>query len=159
MIDADRVRDLLDYDRATGALTWKESRGRVSRGQEAGGIGGHGYKILHIDGKAYHAHRIAWLHVHGRLPPKHLDHIDGDRSNNRFENLREVSNAENQQNLKRARSHSKTGTLGVSIHKGRWRAQIVVSGKAKHLGRFATREEAAAAYLIAKRAFHPMGRL
>jgi hypothetical protein len=159
MLTAERARTLLEYDVESGLLMWKESRGRVSAGSFAGRVGVKGYVVVHVDGRAYHAHRVVWLIVHGRFPPEHIDHIDGDRANNRLTNLREASNAENQQNLRKARAHNKTGTLGVSMHKGHWRAQIVVNGKAKHLGHFATKAEAAAAYLIAKRRFHPMGRL
>jgi hypothetical protein len=159
MLTAERAHFLLEYDQETGVLTWRESRGRVKKGDVAGSTGPKGYVVVHVDGKGYHAHRLVWLIVHGRFPPEHLDHVDGNKVNNRLVNLREASNAENQQNLKRARSHNKVGTLGVSIHKGHWRAQIVVNGKAKHLGHFQSKEAAAAAYLIAKRRLHPMGQL
>lgn len=152
----ERFRALLSYDEDSGSLRWLVSRGRVKRGDVAGRIGNKGYVIVQVDGRGYHAHRVVWMLKNGEFPTIHLDHIDGDRANNRIENLRKVTNAQNQQNLKKARSHSRSGILGVSAHREKWRAQIVVDGKAKHLGRFSTKEEAGAAYLKAKRALHPM---
>jgi hypothetical protein len=104
-------------------------------------------------------HRLAWLYVTGAWPKKHLDHINGDRADNRFCNLREADDAANNQNRKRANKCSLTGVLGVTYCKQtkRYRAVIMHNRKSIHLGRFDTPEEAHAAYVGAKRVLHPAG--
>jgi hypothetical protein len=152
------IRQTFDYDSATGLLTWKVSRGRVSKGSEAGTLGQHGYVTLQVNGKRLRAHRAIWAHVYGVWPSLEIDHKDGNRANNRIENLREATSAENKQNLRGARSHSATGLLGVFKFRdgGKFMAQIVKNGKGKHIGVFDSKEEAHAAYLEVKRQLHPM---
>lgn len=156
------LRFALDYDPTTGALIWTESRGRVSKGTEAGSIqdkGGKKYLSVQIDGRRISAHRVAWAHFHGAWPLGEIDHIDGDGRNNRIANLRQVTSAENKQNLRSAKSHSTTGLLGAYRWRTKFKAQIVIDGKCKHVGTFETKEEAHAAYVQAKRLLHPMGTL
>lgn len=103
------------------------------------------------------AHRLAWLYVHGRWPIADIDHINGIRDDNRFTNLREASRAENNQNIRSARSHAISGLLGAHWHRqsGLWYMRIKVDGKSFTKGMFATAEEAHAAYLKAKAEHHP----
>ena len=115
--------------------------------------------MISIDGRKHLAHRLAWLYVNGYCPPGDIDHINGDRAANRISNLRLATRSENLQNQSKAQKHNKTGLLGVSHRRGKFRAQIRVDGKKMHIGTFPTPEEAHTAYLEAKRQFHPFGTL
>ena len=99
------------------------------------------------NGSKEYAHRLVWLYHHGFMP-KMIDHIDGDTKNNRIENLRECSNAQNQYNSKR-RIDNSSGYRGVYFRKGHassWLAMIKVNKKQIGLGHFKTAKLAAAAY-------------
>ena len=132
MITQVRLQELLSYDPETGIFRWKVDRnGNAKKGEVAGSIASDGYRAIRIDGRHYFAHRLAWFFVHGMWPADQIDHLNGRRADNRLANLREATNRENQQNLRRARSGSRSGLLGVSWHgqKGRWRAEIRYNGK------------------------------
>ena len=113
--------------------------------------------IVNYKKKAILAHRLAWALHTGDWPKGDIDHINGDESDNRLANLRDVSKSINQQNKRRPRTDNKVGLLGVSWHaRGRkWRAQITVQGTRMYLGLFTTPDAAHAAYLEAKRMLHP----
>lgn len=149
ILTAERLRDVLDYNPDTGAFVWKvQSGSRGIPGSVAGSDHVLGYRILSVDGRRYKEHRLAWFYVYGKWPTGEVDHIDGHRSNNRIGNLRDVSKSVNQQNLKSAKSHNKSGLLGVTRRKsGGWCARITI-------GTFDTPEEAHAAYIDAKRRLH-----
>lgn len=157
--DADRVRELFQYDAAEGALTWRIFRGGKLPGERAGSLKSNGYRYVSVDRTKYGEHRVIWLYVHGVWPIGDVDHIDGDCGNNRIANLRDVPKQMNMQNLRRAHKDSISGFLGVGKQKydsGRpWVANIMVAGKQTHLGSFSTPEEAHACYLRAKRELHP----
>jgi hypothetical protein len=158
-LTADRLRALVAYDPETGGFWWRVNKASNARaGDPIGSAHNCGYLAVRIDGAAYLLHRLAWLHVRGVWPAEQIDHIDGDRTNNRIANLRECSNAENCQNV-RAHRDGTSRFVGVSWSarcKSRpWVAMIGVSGRQKFLGYFATEEEAAQARLGAKRALHP----
>lgn len=154
----DKLLDILHYDESSGFFTWKVIRAGTKQKEKkiAGCSNCHGYTVIRIDGVLYAAHRLAWLYVHGKWPEKHIDHIDGNKSNNAIANLRDVTSAQNMQNIKGARSHSKSGLLGVVFCKmtGRWRVEIQTRKKRKWIGRFDTEAEASAAYLQAKKEMH-----
>ena len=90
------------------------------------------------------AHRIAWALHYGEWPNKSLDHIDGDRTNNRINNLREANSSQNTINSK-VRSDNTTGARGVGKNQYGWVAQIQSDGKRHYLGFFKTKAEAVAA--------------
>lgn len=154
-LTADRARELLAYNPETGELTWRVRRGGKGR---LGSIAGHakadGYRRIIIDGRQYRAHRVAWLIFYGSWPRDCIDHIDGDTNNNRIANLRDVTHAENLQNLRRPLSGNSTGLLGVYPEGDKFRAKIVINRRNKYLGTFSTPEAAHAAYLAAKRELH-----
>ena len=151
----ERVRDLLNYDAQTGEFTWRYTRQGVPAGP-AGSYSGNGYLYITIDLQKYSAHRLAWLYVHGKWPNDQIDHINGNRADNRLINLREVTGAVNNQNQRRARTDNKScGLLGVSKNRDKWRARIWLGGVERCLGSFPTPEEAHKAYLKAKRKLHP----
>ena len=155
-LTAERLRELLDYDRETGVFRWKVRR---SPGTKAGDIAGTvlkmGYRKISINDRRYAAHRLAWLYVHGHWPIDQIDHKNTDRGDNRFDNLREATPSINSQNKRRAMPNSKTGVLGVSPSRGKFIVGIRIDGKKRNLGRYATVEAAYDVYLEAKRRFHP----
>lgn len=156
-LSADRVRALLLYDRETGVFTWRVRRGGFANvGSLAGAVGGGGYLHISIDGRLWKSHRLAWLYARGEWPRGEIDHMNGVRTDNRIENLRDVPRELNMQNRRTAPRHSASKLLGASWHKRdkRWCASIHVNGVRLHLGRFATQEEAHAAYVEAKRVHH-----
>lgn len=160
-IDSTRLKELLTYDEEFGCFYWRQNRGRrIKAGDVAGCIHRNGYIVIVIDKKQYQAHRLAWLYVYGVFPKNSIDHINGWRADNRIFNLREATQAENCQNLKKSRGLS--GFLGVSIdtqRRNRWKASIKLGGKSHHIGWFKTPEAAHEAYLLAKRNMHPFGTL
>ena len=132
----------------------------ASRGKaKAGDLAGReclGYRRIKIHGREYQVHRLVWLIENGSLPANPIDHIDGNKLNNRIENLRSVSIEENQQNQRRPHRSSTTGLLGAHHRaKGGFSSVISVKGKPVHLGLFKTAEEAHAEYLAAKKIYHP----
>lgn len=157
----ERLREILYYEETTGLFLPRKSRkGRKPKGLRIGWRKPGGYIMITIDGSAYRAHRLAWLYIHGEWPSMHLDHIDGDTSNNRISNLRLASVAENMANAKRPRTNT-SGYKGVSWHRGakKWTARMKANGTSHYLGLFATAEEAHAAYCeIAKRLKGAFGR-
>lgn len=91
----DALVSLLHYDELTGIFTWRHDRGHGLAGKVAGTRTLHGYWQISINDRLYRAHRLAWFYVHGVWPARVLDHIDGDRLNNRLNNLRDISPKEN----------------------------------------------------------------
>lgn len=150
----DELKQVLSYDQNTGEFTWTDKASyKCFVGKKAGSIV-NGYIAIRYKRKAYKAHRLAWAFVHGYYPQQVIDHINGNKSDNRIINLRDVSRHENQQNIKTALATNKSGYLGVSPADNKWKATIRVSGQYKYLGVFDTPELAHAAYLDAKREFH-----
>jgi hypothetical protein len=156
MLTADRVRYLLHYNPETGHFVWLLDRSGTKRaGRRAGCLRPDGYRFIATDGGGYYEHRLAWLYVTGEWPAARLDHINGQRDDNRFENLRVASLSENMRNRK-TNYTSTTGLKGVQPRKsGRWAARIMVDGGRRiHIGTFDTAEEAHAAYCVAAERHH-----
>jgi hypothetical protein len=129
--------------------------GRKFIGTTAGSKTKRGYIEITVDGGRYWAHRLAWLYVNGDLPAGDIDHINGNRADNRISNLRDVPHVVNAQNRTRANRSNKSGVLGVWLHqRGYWGACIQAAGARHHIGYFPTKEDAQAAYLSAKAALH-----
>jgi hypothetical protein len=142
------ILDKLNYSLETGAFTWKTT------GKEAGSISNNGYRKIQLGGKNYYAHRLAFLAVTGQLPTAFVDHIDGNRDNNSFENLRLVNRKTNNQNIRQAKQNNKLDVLGVRKRGNSYTAQICVDGKSQHLGTYGSFDLASNAYLKAKRDLH-----
>lgn len=115
------------------------------------------YRTITVQGNTYMLHVVAWAMAHGRWPEHFIDHINGDKTDNRLCNLREASASENSQNQRSAQSSNQSsGLLGVTRHaSGRWQARLWVQGRNLCIGTFDTPELAHEAYLAAKRARHP----
>lgn len=153
-VTAERVRALFRYNRRTGELIRRTTVGGALAGSVAGNVQRDGRVQLYIDGRNYKAHRVIWLLITGAWPRYEIDHRDGDQSNNRWRNLRDVPhrvNIENRRGPTRANPH---GLAGVTMNHRRFMAQIKVDGKRMYLGTFDTAEQAHAVYLEAKRLHH-----
>lgn len=154
----ERVRELFSYDASDGTLRWKlkPRRGPAYRiGSIAGNLDKRGYITISVDGIRMRAHRAIWAIMYGEWPTLEIDHINGNRFDNRLENLRLASRSENARN----RSYpNKVGLRGVCFIKRNtlhpWRAQMRSNGRRLMLGHFATAEEAHAAYMAAAVADH-----
>jgi hypothetical protein len=169
--DVETLRKLLDYDPASGILTWKPRSLEMFPNIKSGkrwntkhakkeaftGVLGTGYRSGYVFNEPYKAHRIIWAIYYGEDPISQIDHINGDRADNRIENLRIASAAENSKNRAR-RNDNKSGVTGVTWDKGtnKWRACIRVNHKTQYLGVFPDIEAAVAARKAAelKLGFH-----
>lgn len=147
--------DLLAYDAETGVITWKVSKHPIAQGSVAGGVHPDGYRRIGILGKQYQAHRVAWLLHYGEQPPQFLDHINGERDDNRISNIRAVTNAENQRNS-RINANNTTGVKGVHFDKtaGRYKAKFKVNTKQVSCGYHDTVEQAAEAIRARREELH-----
>lgn len=150
----DAIKQVLRYKPETGEFWWTADAPKKVAGKPANSKNKFGYVCLKFGGKMYKAHRLAWAFVHGGFPDQHIDHINGDPSDNRLCNLRVADRSLNMQNQRRARSDSATGLLGVSKNGSGWRAEIRVDGKKINLGTYKTPELAHLAYVEAKRKYH-----
>lgn len=113
-----------------------------------------GYLCVWYKGKLHLAHRLAYFYMNGEWPQFEVDHVNGERADNRWVNLRAATRAEQMQNLAPMK-HNTSGYPGVGQDpNGRWRAYITVDGKRKHLGYHDTAEQAYAAYVTAKAQHH-----
>lgn len=156
MLTQERLKQVLHYDPDTGVFTWAASRRTDRIGKEAGCRNTGGYIQIRVDGAFHYAHRLAWLYVTGDSPSDQLDHINGIRDDNRIVNLRVVTNRQNTENQRCARSNSRSGVKGVSWHKqcGKWTASIKSNGLQFNLGLFSTVDEAQRAYAGAAALLH-----
>ena len=160
MITQDRLKELLEYDSNTGAFVWnKTNSNRAKKGSAAGYKDYCGYTAIKVENKQMKAHRLAWLYVYGVMPTYSIDHINGIRSDNRIENLRDVPHAANCENKRVAAKTNKIGLLGVCRKYTKWVAQIKHNKKKITIGYYKTPEEAHEAYLAKKRELHAFNTL
>src|SRR6266550_3100590 len=143
-LTAERLREMLHYAPETGVFTWRAKVNRIHVGDVAGYIrhGVHGgYRVIRIGGRQYYAGRLAWLYVMGAWPVAEIDHINCDRADDRWCNLREATSAQNAFN-RRLRIDNVAAAKGVrwGISCSKWQARITVDGKLCHLGFFNTTE-------------------
>jgi len=153
-LSAESIREILEYDPDTGILRWK-ANSRYA-GKRAGRVGPSGAIQIGIDGALYLAHRLVWLIVTGQWPTALIDHVNHDRSDNRFANLREATVAENRHNLAGPAKGNRSGFLGVCFrpHVGKWMAYIFLDGRMAWTYYTDTAEKAAAARRAVLPQFH-----
>lgn len=149
----DLANTLFCYNKETGRITRKLTKGRGSSGSVAGTIDRHGYRMIAVHGRLYAAHRLAWMLATGNWPKLHIDHINGCKTDNCLSNLRDVTSGRNKVNA--TKSNNKTGYRNVSAHGKKWRSRINVGGQELRLGTFDTPEQAHAAYLAARSKYYP----
>ena len=138
MITQELLKELLHYDPLSGIFTNKVNRGkRAFKGEQTGHLNTDGYIVLGIDNKKYKAHRLAYLYMTGEFPKHQIDHIDHNKSNNKWSNIRSVSIVDNSKNLPK-RKDNKSGFTGVFWRKDRnkWLSRITVNKKIIRLGEF-----------------------
>lgn len=159
-ITPELCRQLLSYDPETGRLFWLTRpcemfatqrycsiwNARYAEKEAFTCTGNHGYREGAIHRVNFTAQRVVFAIVHGRWPHGMVDHIDGDKLNNRAENLRDVPQSINLRNAA-GKSNNRSGITGVSYRsdRGKWRARVMVDGVDRSLGLFNTKEEAQAA--------------
>ena len=152
-ITVERVKELLSYDPDTGVFTWRvNAANHIKVGRIAGGVDKvSGYQRITLDGVCFKAHRLAWVFITGAWPGRLIDHINGNKSDNRASNLREATHSQNSQNM-RMRTKKKVPFKGVTPYwgkRGGFVAQINIGGQQRKLGVFKTAEEASVAYVKA----------
>lgn len=143
----DWLKDLLEYNPETGEFYWLAGGYLNRAGDLAGSVYKNGYRYIQIYGLDYRAGRLAWFFITGEDPSDFVDHKNGLRDDNRFNNLRKATNSQNQANTGPKNTNT-SGFKGVSWQpsRGQWIAVITVNGKAKNLGRYASIVDAARAY-------------
>lgn len=149
-LNAERLRELLDYNPNTGVFNWKSARRGVSKDQPVGCCRMPDRQvIIGVDGLDYRAHRLAWLHVHGEWPTKEIDHINCDRTDNRLANLRLATRSQNNAN------RAGPTTKGTCRNKGgTWMARIKFENVVHYLGNYSSQAEAREAYERAAKTIH-----
>lgn len=154
ILTADELRRIMSYDPETGLFTWLTRIGaRGNPGSTVGSPTDQGYRMTRICGKQYLLHRLAFLWMTGEWPSDSIDHINRNRADNRWSNLRVVTHAQNHQNRSKGKNN-KSGVLGVcwSRRDGRWIASITINYKRKSLGHYTNKDDAIAARKAAEQA-------
>lgn len=151
------VRKLLDYNQHTGVLTWKtrtedlhpkrlnQWNAKFAGKPAFASVSAKGYKRGTIYNMSFYAHRVIFALIDGEWPTLYVDHINGDRCDNRIKNLRLVTPLENMRNFSKLHRHNTSGAIGVRYVQKRdhWIATIGFGGTAKYLGSFKTFDDAA----------------
>ena len=139
-----KLKRLLHYDPETGEFIRRFAlRNNIKIGTVAGSID-RGYLRILVGGALYRAHRLAWLYMTGKPPKDQIDHVNGIKNDNRFCNLREATNSQNQFNS--AVQNNKLGIKGVSVNGNGYQAEARVDSKRYYLGTYGTSEEASNVY-------------
>lgn len=141
------LQEVLSYEPDTGVFMWSKKRRGIKTGLQLGTDNGFGYLRITVFGKSYYSHRLAWFYVHG-VWPNQIDHINGNKSDNRIVNLRSVNIQQNAQNKTKAQKNNDSKILGVSWHKKakKWQAHICIYKQRKYLGLFECVKDAEKAY-------------
>lgn len=150
------LKEYLKYNPDNGLFTWIKDYGKnIKSGIDAGCENSIGYIQIGIFGKKYLAHRLAWFYMNGTWPTECLDHIDRNRKNNTYSNLRLASYTNNAQN-KKIQNNNTSGFKGIiKCNDGAtFRSRIKVDGSVIHIGCFPTQEEAHIAYCFAALEYH-----
>lgn len=149
--DFNNLRKSFTYDSESGVLT------RTRNNKPVSSVDVNGYVVAFFEGKIYKAHRLIWAIMHGAFPPHQIDHINGVRHDNRFKNLRAVTQLENAQNKQHKFKTNTSGYRGVcwNARSKKWQATISVNSKTIYIGVFSNPENAHLAYLNAKKVYHP----
>ena len=152
------LREFFDYDPSTGILLWRKrdphhfvsprlckSWNGTFAGKPVGWLNANGYLATKINTKSFLVQRIIWKMVTGDEPPEQIDHRDGNRINNRFENFREASALESARN-RFVHKNNKLGLKGVTKRGNTYIARIYLRGNDIYIGTFKTSAEASRAY-------------
>lgn len=149
-ITQQELRRVIYYRPETGDFYWRFGTKNRLPWRKAGTTNSGGYMVINIAGVVHYAHRLAVLYVSGSMPPVHTDHLDGDKSNNRYSNLAAKTASGNGHNRKRPNSNNTQGVLGVRKRGNRFRARVMLDRKEIFVGSFTTCDEAVAAHKCVK---------
>jgi hypothetical protein len=157
-ITQERLAQLAVYDPKTGLFTCAQNRkgSKNKIGDVLGSFTKSGYTEIQLDSRRYLAHRLAFLAMTGFMPSGVVDHINRDPSDNRWTNLRDVTQVENGHNQNRDPCNNRTGFVGVYCWNNKYRAKLVVAQKQIHLGTFNDPLAAAAVYEAEKQKYQPL---
>lgn len=135
MLTQQVLKESLTYNPDTGLFVRLKGPGSKAGKPKEGARHGRGYRVLGVMYATYLAHRLAWLYMTGEWPTSEVDHIDGDRTNNRWANLRAATTGENRRNTK-LRSDNTSGVKGITweASKNRWRCDLWLDGKKHYVG-------------------------
>lgn len=154
---------LVNIDPDTGSVTWKSKKANRKAGAEVGMTTDEGYRRTAFNGHYFYVHRFLWTYANGPIPEGYeLDHINGNRGDNRISNLRLCTTKQNKQNRHGTSKNKKSsGALGATWNsrQRKWKTQIKLDSKTTHLGYYDTAEEAHAVYMAAKRKLHEFNTL
>ena len=150
MLTQQELKKLVTYDPDTGIFRWAADvgTGKIKAGEIAGSYDSKGYLRIGINGRKYKSHRLAWLYVHGCFPEDEIDHINRVRDDNRIENLRAVTGAENCKNT--GRKPKAAPFCGVQKRGNNYEAHITRGGARTYLGRFKSLADAVVARMSAE---------
>lgn len=151
----EEVKELLRYEPDTGDFYWRYPQSNFHKGGKAGALDQSGYTFIMIKRKRYLAHRLAWFVSHGEWPAAEIDHINGEKTDNRIGNLRLATRSQNGRNTSMSPLNT-SGYKGVTWRAARqkWVASIMVHRKWHYLGGFDRIEDAAKAYESAAERLH-----
>lgn len=156
MLTQDDVKTVLSYDSETGIFRWLIPNRKIKVGDVAGHKQSKGYLAIWLHGQKYLLHRIAFIYMTGGFPKNQVDHINRNKLDNSWANLRDVSGSANLMNTPETWAHSSSGQKGVTWYPRyqAWQAQIKVKGIMKYIGRFTSYPEAVAARKRAEIRYH-----
>ena len=155
-IPIQELKEIVHYDPETGIMKWaKLLNARAPIGKECGRTMTRGYRAFIVRRKTIYTHRAAWAYVNGSWPKNTIDHINGNKSDNRISNLREATSGENNRNSKTPKSNT-SGVKGVSWNSKhqRWRARVGINKKDIHVGEFLTIQQAENAIIEMRKTLH-----
>lgn len=154
ILTQEELKERVNYNPDSGIFTWKsksDPRSSIKIGAEINCKDKDGYLRVFISYKYYKLHRLAWFYVYGVWPKYQIDHINGDKKDNRISNLRDISQSANMQNIHKANINKLSGLpRGIYFEFGKYRARIKIKNKIKNLGSFVLLSEAVDAYVNAK---------
>lgn len=144
-ISKESILKFLRYDENTGNFLWIDNFSRKSKqGKVAGGVTSHGYWRIQLPIGRFYAHRMAWIVCNGDIPKGYeIDHINGNKKDNRISNLRLVTRGQNVMNVG-VKNNNTSGVKDVvwDSSRERWRVQITANGKHYYGGRFSSIKQA-----------------
>jgi hypothetical protein len=151
----ERLKYLIEYNPETGIFVWRQKRSPKTLPGDIAGSRSNGYVVIIVDGYKYPAHRLAWLYMTGSWPAIWIDHKDTVRHNNKWDNLREATPAQNRHNSV-VSTRNKSGVKGVSFcaRNQFWIAQCCKDGKNIRIGSYKKLEDAAAAHAAFAKQYH-----
>ena len=148
-MNKDEILKYFNYNKKKGHLTWKWHWDNTVINKQLGTLVGNktkdGYLRVTVNYKSYKVHRLIWC-IEKETWPKMIDHVNGNKIDNRIQNLRAASNRINQSNR---HTHRNGRLVGTDFHKesGRWRARITINKREKYIGLYGTELKAHNAYI------------